>query len=171
MTRSERGREGGFSLIEIILVIMLIGIISAVAIVRFPEFPKTGAVARNLVSDIRYAKQLANRLQDTGGNPCCGIFFISSTQYRVFTNNNTSTAATDPHTGTAMEATMTGKYSGVTLSQTFTNSILKFNSLGTPYQGSGSGTALGAAATITVSGAGGDRPVTVEPNTGKVTGP
>ncbi len=66
---------------------------------------------------------------------------------------------------------MTGRFSGVTLSQTFTNSILKFNSLGTPYQGSGSGTALGAAATITVAGTGGDRTVTVEPNTGKVTGP
>ena len=171
MYRSERGREAGFTLIEIILVVMLIGIVSAVAIARFPEFPKTGAVARRLVADIRYAKELANRLQDTGGNPCCGIYFISSTQYRVFTNDNTSTAATDPHTGTAMEATMTGRFSGVTLSQTFTNSILKFNSLGTPYQGSGSGTALAAAATITVSGTGGDRPVTVEPNTGKVTVP
>jgi len=172
MRRIERSREAGFTLIEIIVVMILIGVLAALAIPRFPTYPTAGVASRRLLSDVRYAKELAGRLQDTGGNPCCGIYFISSTQYRVFTNNNTSTAAMDPQTGTAMERTMTGKFSGVTITYptSFTGNILKFNSLGTPLEGSGAGTALSAAESVTVSGSGGPRTVTIEPNTGKVTG-
>lgn len=167
MRRTARSHEAGFTVIEIIVVIILIGILALLAVPRFPEVPRAGVAARRLLSDIRYAKELSARLQTM-----CGIYFISNTQYRVFTNNDTSSsgAAKDPHTGAAMEVTMTGEFSGVTLAQTFTNSILKFNSLGTPMEGSGSGTALGAAKSVTLSGSGGPRTVTIEPNTGKVTG-
>jgi prepilin-type N-terminal cleavage/methylation domain-containing protein len=171
MRRIKRSREAGFTLIEIIVVTLLIGILALLAIPRFPQYPTAGVAARRLLSDIRYAKELSGRLQDTGGNPCCGIYFISSTQYRVFTNNNTSTAAMDPQTGTAMERTMTGKFSGVTLTLSgITGSILKFDSLGTPWEDSGVGNGLDGGESITVSGPGGPRTVTIEPNTGKVTG-
>jgi type II secretory pathway pseudopilin PulG len=166
MQRSQRAREGGFTQIEIVLVIIIIGLLSAVAIARFPTIPKTGPAARRLARDIRYAKQLANRLQDTGGNPCCGIYFIDSTSYRIFKNNNTGTAAIDPATGGSLVVTLSGQFSGVTISQSFSGNTLKFNSLGTPLDGSD--TPLGATATITVSGNGGNHTVTVEPNTGKV---
>ena len=165
MGRTKRSREAGFTVIEIIIVTILIGVLTALAIPRFPTYPKAGAAARRLLSDIRYAKELSTRLQTM-----CGIYFISNTQYRVFVNNDTNSAAKDPQTGTNYEVTMSGELSGVTLAQTFTNSILKFNSLGTPLEGSGSGTALGATKSVTVSGSGGPRTVTIEPNTGKVTG-
>lgn len=150
---------------EIILVVMLIGIVSAVAIARFPEIPKTRAVARNLTSDIRYAKELANRLQTN-----CGVYFFSTTEYRVFRNDSTGDLVKDPHTGANFVVTLDGQVSGVTITHDLgAANVVKFNSLGTPLDGAG--TPLAAAATITVSGTGGDRTVTVEPNTGKVTGP
>jgi len=173
MCRTKWSREAGFTLIEIIVVIVLIGILALLAIPRFPEVPRAGVAARRLLSDIRYAKELAVRFQNTSGNPCCGLFIINSTSYRIFTSDNTSIAVKDPHTGTAMERQMTGKvWAGVTITYptSFSGNILKFNSLGTPYEGSGAGTALGAAKTITVNGPGGPRTVTIEPNTGKVTG-
>ena len=174
MRRIERSREAGFTLIEIIVVMILIGIITALAIPRFVS-PKAGPVSRRLLSDIRYAKELAIRFQNTpppNNYPCCGLYIINATSYRIFSNDNTGTAVTDPHSGTAMERTMTGKFSGVTLTYptSFSGNILKFNSLGTPYEGSGAGTVLGSAKTITVNGSGGPRTVTIEPNTGKVTG-
>lgn len=170
MRRTEQSREAGFTLIEIIVVIVLLGILALLAIPRFPQYPKAGVAARRLLSDIRYAKELSVRFQNTGSNPCCGLYIINATSYRIFSSDNTSTAVMDPHTGTAMERTMTGKFSGVTLSHTLTGNILKFNSIGTPYEGSGAGTALGSAESITVNGPGGPRTVTIEPNTGKVTG-
>ena len=171
MHRIERSHEAGFTMIELVVVMVLIGIITALAVPRF-VFPKAGAAAGRLVSDIRYAKELAIRFQNTGANPCCGLFIINATSYRIFTSDSTGTAVTDPHTGTPMERTMTGKFSGITVTYptSFSGNILKFNSLGTPYEGSGAGTALGSAKSITVNGPGGPRTVTIEPNTGKVTG-
>ena len=166
MGRIPRVGEAGFTLIEFVVVTLLIGILALLAIPRFPQYPKAGVVSRRLLSDIRYAKELSTRLQTKSG-----IYFISSTQYRVFTNNDTNNAAMDPQTGTAMERTMTGKFSGVTLTLSgITGSILKFDSLGTPWEDSGAGNGLDGGESITVSGPGGPRTVSIEPNTGKVTG-
>ena len=168
MRRIERSCEAGFTTIEIVVVTILIGVLAALAIPRFPTYPTAGVAARRLLSDVRYAKELSARLQTM-----CGIYFETNTKYRVFTNNNISNYAKDPHTGTNYEVNLTGEFSGVTLSQTFTESILKFDSLGSPFEGDGvppPETALAAAKSVTVSGSGGPRTVTIEPNTGKVTG-
>ena len=171
MRRDKHARQAGYTLIELVVVMILIGIITALAIPRFVS-PKAGPVSRRLLSDIRYAKELAIRFQNTSGNPCCGVYIINSTSYRVFTNNDPNIAAKDPQTGTDYVVTMSKKFSGVTFTYptSFSGNILKFDSLGTPFEGSGSGTALGSAKTITVNGPGGPRTVTIEPNTGKVTG-
>ncbi len=153
--------EGGFSTLEMILVITFIGLLSAVAIARWPSIPKSGPAARRLARDIQYAKQLANRLQTMSG-----VYFIDSTSYRVFQDNDTGTATMDPVTGKDFVVTLSGKFSGVTLSQSFANNTLKFDALGTPFDGAD--TPLAAVSTITVSGPEGNRSVTVEPNTGKV---
>ncbi len=141
--------------------VILVGIISAVVVLRFPTIPKAGAAARQLVSDIRYAKELAIRLQTMSG-----IFFIDSTSYRVFENNDTNDPAVDPVTGGDFEVTMSGRFSDVTLTSSF-GDTLKFDALGTPLDGSD--TPLAAAGTITVTDPANTRTVTVEPNTGKVT--
>jgi prepilin-type N-terminal cleavage/methylation domain-containing protein len=156
--------HGGFSLIEVVLVIILVGFLAAVMIPRFPNFPIAGGVARRLVSDIRYAKELAMRLQTNSG-----VYFVSTTEYRVFQNNDTTDLAKDPVTGTNFVVTMDGHQAGVTISQGLAGNVVKFNALGSPLDGADA--PLAAAATITVSGPGGPRSVTVEPNTGKVAGP
>jgi len=163
MVRSDRTREGGFTLIEVVLVVILMGIIAAVAIPRFPTFPKTGAVATKLTRDIRYAKELADRVQTM-----CGVYFIDSSSYRVFQDDDTSNATISPVSGKAMVVDLSGQFPGVTISQSFTNATLKFDSLGTPRDGHPADTPLVGASNITVSGTGGNRTVTVEPNTGKV---
>jgi len=172
MHRDKHARQAGWTLIELIVIMILIGIMTALAIPRFVS-PKAGPASRRLLSDIRYAKELAVRFQNTSGNPCCGLFIINSTSYRVFTNNDPNIATKDPQTGGNYEVNLSGKvWAGVTITYptSFSGNILKFNALGTPYEGSGAGTALGAAKTITVNGPGGPRTVTIEPNTGKVTG-
>ncbi len=162
MRRSQRAREKGFSLTEIILLLILVGIIAALAIPRF-VYPKAGAAARRLSSDIQYAKELAIRQQTMSG-----VFFIDPTSYRVFENDDTSDAAVDPVGGGDLEVTMSGHFSGVTLSQSFTGNTLKFNSLGTPLDGNDV-PITPPVNTITVTFDGETRTVTVEPNTGKVT--
>ncbi|MFQ5915870.1 MAG: Tfp pilus assembly protein FimT/FimU [Nitrospinota bacterium] len=162
MHRSERGREGGFSLIEVILVIMLVGIISAVAIPRFRTIPKVGAVATRLVSDIRYAKQLANRTQTL-----CGVYFIDSSSYRVFQNNDTNNAALSPATGTDFVVTLSGSFSGVTVSANF-GDTLKFDSLGTPLDGSDNPLTTPPKKNISVTEGTDKVTIRVEPSTGMV---
>ncbi|MDZ4340165.1 MAG: type II secretion system protein [candidate division NC10 bacterium] len=163
MHRTRAMEEAGFTLIEMVLVILLLGFIAAVVIPRFPRHPKAGLAARRLVSDIRYAKELSMRLQTMSG-----VYFISSTEYRVFQNNDINTAAKDPHTGTDFVVTLDGQLSGVTITQGLSGSTLKFNSLGTPLDGAD--TPLAAAATITVTDGAIPQTVTIEPNTGRVTG-
>lgn len=163
MARGKRAREGGFTLLEVILVVMLVGIISAVVVLRFPTIPKVGAATRRLVSDIRYAKELAIRLQTKSG-----IFFISNNSYRIFQNDDTNNATIDPVTGTDMNLTLSGRFSGATLNHNFAGNTLKFDSLGTPLDGNDN-PVTAPDNTITVTDPAETRTVTVEPNTGKVT--
>lgn len=163
MRESERAREGGFSLLEIILVVMLIGIISAVAVLRFPTIPKAGAAATRLASDIRYAKELANRTQTL-----CGVYFIDSSSYRIFQDNDVNKATIDPVTGTDFVVTLSGQFSGVTLNPNF-GDTLKFDALGTPLDGSENPLTSPPPNNIKVSSTDQIITIRVEPNTGKVT--
>ena len=155
----------GFTLIELVLLILIIAILAAVL---YPKGDintiRAAAVARKLLSDLRYAQQLANATQARHG-----VNFNSATQYTVFKNNDSGIAATDPMKSGSYVVNMTGDFAGATVSNTLTSGIVRFDSLGIPYEGAnGSQAALAAARTITVSAAGTVKTITIEPNTGQV---
>lgn len=131
------------------------------AIARFPSLPKTAPAAEKLASDIQYAKELALRLQTMSG-----VYFLNDTSYRVFQDNDTNKATIDPVTGGAFEVTLSGHLSGVTLGQAFSGDTIKFDALGTPFDGSDA--PLDSAGTITVTFGSENKTITIEPNTGKV---
>lgn len=159
-------REKGFTLIELVIIILIIATLGALAL---PMFDLTGsraaAAGRKLLSDLRYAQQLANATQSRSG-----VILNSSTQYTVFQNNDSGIAATDPLKGGNYIVNMNGDFSGVTLSNTFTGNIVRFDSLGVPYEGTnGSQSSLGSAKTISVIAGGVPvKTITVEPATGKI---
>jgi hypothetical protein len=72
--------------------------------------------------------------------------------------------------GSSYVVNMTGNFVSVTLSNTLTGGIVRFDSVGIPYQGAdGSQAALASAQTITVSAGGSTvKTITIEASTGKV---
>ncbi len=155
-------------MIEIVIVVILVGIISALALPRFVS-PSPRLAARRLAADIQYAKELAVRLQTMlDGSPCCGVFFMDSSTYRVFQDGDVSTAAFDPVTGGAFEVTVSKFFTRATLESNFGNT-LKFDALGTPLDGSDAPLTSPPANEITITSGGEIWTITVEPNTGKVT--
>jgi type II secretory pathway pseudopilin PulG len=168
MRRNDRVREAGHTLLEVVMVMILVGIMAAVAAPRFVN-PKAGPAAMLVASDLQYAKELALRLQTESG-----VYFLGCTtdctSYRVFVNNDINDAAVEPLGGGDLEVTMSGSFSGVTLSHDIAEGILKFDALGTPLEGS-AGNSLPAVRSITITSAAENRTVTIEPNTGKVTVP
>ncbi|MEE9220767.1 MAG: GspH/FimT family pseudopilin [candidate division NC10 bacterium] len=164
MRRYHRAQEAGFTLIEIVIVVILVGIISALALPRFVS-PSASLAARRLAADIQYAKGLAIRLQTKSG-----VFFMDSSTYRVFQDDDVSTAAFDPVTGGNFEVSISGLFSDATLDSNFGNT-LKFDALGTPLDGSDAPLTSPPANEITITSGGETWTVTVEPNTGKVTLP
>ncbi len=151
-------------MIEIVIVVILVGILSALALPRFVS-PSASLAARRLAADIQYAKELAVRLQTKSG-----VFFMDSSTYRVFQDDDVSTAAFDPVKGGNFEVSISGLFSGATLSSNF-GDTLKFDALGTPLDGSNAKLTSPPANEITITSGGETWTITVEPNTGKVTLP
>ncbi|WDT77129.1 MAG: type II secretion system protein [Candidatus Manganitrophus sp.] len=173
-------REAGFTLIELVIIIVLVTILAATAIPRAANMAgtKAAAAARKLQSDIVYAQQLA---------------MVQNQRYRVYFNANPAPAsgyavvndaapangtwgeagefAVDPVNsgGNLSVALNAGSYAGITISVIgFSGSYVEFNTLGVPYD---SGGALAAAKSVSVTGGGFTRTVTVQPSTGRVSSP
>jgi len=156
----------GFTLIELVLIILVTVIIAFAVIPRFDlTSSRAASAARKLLSDLRYAQQLANATQARHG-----VNFNSASQYTVFKNNDSAVPATDPMKGGSYIVNMTGDFTGVTLLNTLTSGIVRFDSIGIPYEGTnGSQVTLAVARTITVSAGGSTvKTITIEPKTGKV---
>jgi prepilin-type N-terminal cleavage/methylation domain-containing protein len=138
----------GFTLIEVIAVIIIIGILAAVLLPRL-DFGTTSSkasvdgAAYMIASDIRYTQEcaMANRVSK-------GISFAIGQNSYTFPATAPSTSGLDP----------SGRLpSGVTTGTTIT---FTFNSLGEPI--------LNGGGSVTVSGGGVTRTITVTQYTGKV---
>lgn len=159
--------QRGFTLIELVVIILITAII---AFVMIPRSDLTGnraaSAARKLLSDIRYAQQLANTTQSRSG-----VAFAAGS-YTVFTNNSSGTPATDPLKGGNYVVNMTGDFAGVTLTMNnIDNNIVRFDSLGVPYEDTdGAQNTLDGNETIDVKvGATVVKTITIVPSTGQVT--
>ncbi len=167
----------GFTLIELIMVIVIIGILSVIAHSRFTAYYglKVDGAARKLAADIRYAQQVSLSQHEAHEIE----FDTANNRYRLYVVS-TSTNATDPltrETGTVGQDWTSGyvveydtdpEFLGIDLtSASFGSTVkLRFSSLGTPQNGSG--TVLSATGSATLSLQGYSRTVEVTPNTGQV---
>jgi len=141
-----RNQQSGISLIEVIMVMVIIAILAAVVIPRagFDVSPRASldGAAYMIASDIRYVQEcaMANRVSKS-------VNFVSGTSTYTFPATVPSTSNLDP----------SGRLpSGVTIGTTIT---ITFNSLGEPTTG---------AASVTVSGGGQTKTISVVNYTGKV---
>jgi len=122
-----------FTLIEIVVVMVIIGIIAAVSVNRFFAYQemKVNLAARKLVSDIRFAQNLAASYHADVGIE----FSVSNNWYRVY-NVSSGTNYTDPstHQEFVINYTSDPQFGGVNIaSANFDgNATLIFNSLGKP---------------------------------------
>ena len=144
LPKGERVWVRGMTLIEVILVLIIIGILSAVVVSKLDIGMTTSrasveGAANMIASDIRYAQEFA-----MANRVSKSVAFISGTS--IYTFNPTS-----PFDSTGQLP------SGVTVGGNFT---ITFNSLGEPI--------LGGGGSVTVSGGGQTKTITVVNYTGKV---
>ncbi|MDC4228071.1 MAG: prepilin-type N-terminal cleavage/methylation domain-containing protein [Candidatus Manganitrophus sp.] len=171
--------EAGFTLVEVVLIIVLLMILAAGVLPRAGNMAgtKAAAAARKLQSDIAYAQQLAmvrnlrHRVYfNAAPAPASGYAVVNNADGDA-TWGEAGEVAVDPVSNAAnLSVTLnTGDYAGITISAVgFTGSYIEFNSLGASFDGGG---ALAVAKSVTVSGGGIARTVTVQPSTGRVSSP
>lgn len=143
----------GFSLLEIVMILAMLGILGLAAIVYAPsvETTRLDAAARQVLSDIEFAKQNASMTGVTSG-----VQFVGGGAYTVY-QGSTATPLSSPLTKQNMIITLSTNYPSIVISGNFT---VEFNSLGSPTTGSGG--------TVTLSNGSATKTITVTANTGKL---
>lgn len=143
----------GFTLIELIVLISIMSILLAIGLVKMPSVDlfKTHTFSNVLLSDLRLTQALSMSQNERYR------LVIGASSYQIQDQNGV--AISHPETSTSS----IGYPTGVSITPTMT---LMFDSLGKPYDSTG--TALSTALTLTVSSTGSSHVVTVSPQTGFV---
>ncbi len=146
----------GFSLIELVLIIAVVGLLALAVVVLSPgvSLARLDAAARQVQSDIEYAKQNALLSEVTSG-----AAFTSGGSYTVY-QNTIATPILSPLTRQSMVITLSNNYPGISIS---TNYTVEFNRFGSPTTGGGG--------SVTLTDGTNTRTISVTANTGRVTVP
>ena len=126
----------GFTIIELVMVMLIVGIIglaSAAAVISSYGNNRLVAASNKLLSDLRYAQQLAI---DT--HQPCGISFDRSGESYFVYKGDVSTVALDPYTKKPLSVDYDTDplYQGVNLANTNFGDDISFDYLGVPYDSS-----------------------------------
>ncbi|MDP2279422.1 MAG: prepilin-type N-terminal cleavage/methylation domain-containing protein [Nitrospirota bacterium] len=165
----------GFTLIETIMVMVIAVILAAVVAVRWSPFDtiKLNSATRKVAADIRYAQKLAISTQTT-----YSAIAFNTNGYTVYETYASviSRCPGDPCSdsgGTFVvdfsDASRCSNYSEVTLTNndgTLITLVVRFNSLGTPVDASG--TAVGSDQIAKVNYKGSGKAITIATGTGRV---
>lgn len=155
-------KREAFTIVEITMVIAIIGILAVVVAISGGSLKLSGA-ANKLMFDLRYAQQLA-----ISRGVSCGVSYDPSNNNYFAYIGDTSTIATDPHTGGTLlvDYDVDNEYKGINLISTNFGDLISFDYMGTPYD-SGA-TALSSQGIVALQHGSATQTVTIEPSTGKV---
>ncbi len=137
-----------------VLAMVLVGVVGAFAIFYMPSLSKSqlDVAANQVASDITYAQQNAMTTGTTSG-----VNFVSGGAYTVY-QGTTATPLVSPLTHQNMVTTLSARYPGVSITNSYT---VEFNNFGSPTTGGGGG--------VTISSNGQTHTISVTANTGLVT--
>ena len=159
MNKELKGKEHGFTVLELVVIIVIIGVIG------FTLTPNTNTQvpirvayeARRVLNDIRYTQALSM----ASGQRYRWVL-ASSTSYQI--TNEAGTAITLPNGSTTLTLSSGVSFGSLT---NLPSSLVAFDSQGVPYTNSSiPGTALGSTATIPVTSGGQTFSVSITPTTG-----
>ena len=152
----QRGRFGGFSLLELVTVLLMVGILAVFAAPRLftVQSITLPAVAAQMISNIRYAQSLS---------------MSQGQRYRV--NFTATTYQITDMSGVPIVQPVTASTAAIsvspaTLSGPLINNYVAFDTKGAPFVSAT--TALAATATITLTSGSDASSITVMPETGRV---
>jgi prepilin-type N-terminal cleavage/methylation domain-containing protein len=143
----------GHTLLEIVLVLAVLGVLAVAAIESSPSPTSANvmAAARQIQSDIEYAKQNAMMTGTTSG-----VYFKKNQDYIVY-QGTTSTPLTSPLTHGNMDYTLSTNFKNVNISNTYT---VEFDSFGAP--------TTGGAGSVVITDGTNTKTISVTNNTGMV---